>query len=49
MFDAAQGLPPGAFRPSVLRPRAAIGGRIFRRRECRHGGQRMTTQEQAGE
>jgi len=30
----------------VLYTRRAIGGRILRRRECRHCGRRMTTYEQ---
>ena len=30
----------------VLYTRAATGGRILRRRECRHCGRRMTTYEQ---
>jgi hypothetical protein len=32
----------------VLYTRAAWGGRIMRRRQCRHCGKRMTTWEQAG-
>jgi hypothetical protein len=31
----------------VLYTRAAIGGRILRRRECRHCGRRVTTYEAA--
>jgi hypothetical protein len=31
----------------VLYTRAAIGGRILRRRECRHCGRRLTTYEKA--
>lgn len=30
----------------VLYTRGALGGRILRRRECRHCGKRMTTYEQ---
>ncbi len=36
----------GHFR--VLYTRRALGGRLLRRRECRHCGQRMTTYEQSG-
>jgi len=32
----------------VLYTRAAIGGRILRRRECRHCARRLTTYEKAG-
>lgn len=32
----------------VVYTRPAWGGRILRRRECRHCGRRMTTWEQAG-
>ena len=31
----------------VLYTRAALGGRILRRRECRHCGRRVTTYEKA--
>jgi|DewCreStandDraft_4_1066084.scaffolds.fasta_scaffold30717_2 hypothetical protein len=33
----------------VLYTRAAIGGRILRRRECRHCGRRLTTYEKGDE
>lgn len=33
----------------VLYTRAAIGGRILRRRECRHCGRRLTTYEKDDE
>lgn len=33
----------------VIYTRAAWGGRIMRRRECRHCGRRVTTYERAGE
>ena len=33
----------------VLYTRAAIGGRILRRRECRHCGRRLTTYEKTTE
>ena len=33
----------------VLYTRAAIGGRILRRRECRHCGRRLTTYEKGNE
>jgi len=33
----------------VLYTRRAIGGRILRRRECRHCGRRMTTHEKGNE
>jgi len=33
----------------VLYTRAAMGGRILRRRECRHCGRRLTTYEKGNE
>lgn len=32
----------------VLYTRGSIGGRILRRRECRHCGRRLTTYEKVG-
>jgi len=39
----------GCRRFHVLYTRAAIGGRILRRRECRHCGRRLTTYEKGDE
>jgi len=33
----------------VLYTRRAVGGRLLRRRECRHCGRRVTTYEQSAE